>query len=195
MASSEPGLRDILNRQFRHLRRCIWPGCTERDSWVLMRVGPLCGFHAKQIQDALAEIQVDGSPESFDRLMRTRDRSRRWNRQQDELAALRGDQPGWVYYLGIGQLVKIGYSADVRRRMTAYPPGSELLAVEPGSLALETSRHRAFAGSLVEGREWFRRDAPLQEHIDQVVQVHGEPTQFRHHYRSNRGQIRRVRRS
>lgn len=192
MGHAEPGIRDLLNREFSHLRHCIWPECTEHDSWVLMRVGPLCGYHAKLTQDALAEIQVDGSPESFDRLMRTRDRSRRWNREQDALDAKRGDQPGWVYYLVIGQRVKIGYSTDVRRRMANYPPGSELLAVEPGSKQLEARRHREFAGSLLDGREWFRRDAVLQEHIDDVVQVYGDPREFRHHYRSNRGRIRRV---
>lgn len=195
MARAEPGIRAKLNRQFQHLTRCIWPDCTERDTWILMRVGPLCGFHARQVHDAMAEIMVDGTAESFDRLARTRDRSRRWNAEQDRLDAARGTHPGWVYYLAIGQHVKIGYSTDVRRRMADYPPGSELLAVEPGPPELERQRHREFAGSLLDGREWFRQDTALQEHVDHLVQVHGDPRRFRHRYRSNRGRMRGVDRS
>jgi hypothetical protein len=32
MARTEPGIRDKLNREFRGIRRCIWPGCAERNA-------------------------------------------------------------------------------------------------------------------------------------------------------------------
>ena len=89
--------------------------------------------------------------------------------------------------------MKIGYSADVKRRMADYPPGHRLLAVHPGTRELETEMHRRFAGSRDAGREWFRETPDLAEHIAQVLAQFGDPREHRHTMRRDRPQMRYAR--
>lgn len=203
---------EVLNRQTTEVTTCAWPGCP-KDSIprmvhprtrvvIAMRVGILCFDHADAVADAVLEQRVleadflhhEVNHAAFDAAAAAEHRAQREQRRRDGDTAFRGNLPGFVYYLQVGEHIKVGYSVDVRQRMRAYPPGSVLLAVEPGSPDLERQRHREFAGSLLDGREWFRRDAPLQEHIDQIVMVHGDPRRFRHSFRSHRGRMRGVNR-
>lgn len=73
-----------------------------------------------------------------------------------------------VYYLRVGDKVKIGYTSDLRQRMNSYPPDSELLAVEPGDLLLERARHAQFARHLRIGREWFEPASEIMAHVAKV---------------------------
>lgn len=68
-----------------------------------------------------------------------------------------------VYYARIGNRVKIGYTIDIQRRMSAINP-EEILATEPGGPKIELERHRQFASLRVHG-EWFRLEEPLVSHI------------------------------
>lgn len=70
-----------------------------------------------------------------------------------------------VYYLQVGDLVKIGHTSNLQRRMMGYPPGSVLLATEPGGHATELARHAGFADLLAGRREWFHPGPLLMEHI------------------------------
>jgi len=67
-----------------------------------------------------------------------------------------------VYYLRWQDRVKIGTSAQPRRRLAAIWH-HELLAFEPGDRAVERARHEQFA-HLREGGEWFRADPELLAH-------------------------------
>lgn len=80
--------------------------------------------------------------------------------------------PAVVYYLQVGELVKIGYTANLMQRMDTYPPDSKLLAVEPGGKDVERDRHRQFHHALGLGREWFVPDDELLEHITRVAREH-----------------------
>lgn len=71
-----------------------------------------------------------------------------------------------VYYMKLGDLVKIGISKRIAQRVMAFNP-QRVLAVEPGSHALETVRHHQFT-ELHEHGEWFRYEQPLKEHIRQL---------------------------
>lgn len=73
--------------------------------------------------------------------------------------------PGRVYYVRVGQLIKIGHSRDLASRLRIYPPDAELLASEPGDASLETQRHAQFTHLLSHRREWFRMAPELMEHI------------------------------
>lgn len=75
---------------------------------------------------------------------------------------------GQVYYVRVGDTIKIGHSDNVPRRIRQYPPGSALLAVEPGELALEHQRHYQFRAHRVAGREWYAPAPELMAHIDRV---------------------------
>lgn len=198
--------RDKLNEATPNTSRCAWPGCRDplrynstqgRDR----RYGVLCETHAVDVVVAVIQEQKarHRTEQFFEQ--QTTEQAVRWSewRAEDERheaakSALRQDREGFVYYLQVGERIKVGYSVDVKRRMRAYPPGSELLAVEPGDRDLETERHRQFAGSRTDGREWFRPTPDLLELVAEIVATYGAPKQFAHHYRRNESPIR-VRRS
>lgn len=76
-----------------------------------------------------------------------------------------------VYYMKLGNLVKIGISRRLAQRAMTFNP-QRILAVEPGSHALEKVRHRQFV-DLHEQGEWFRYEQKLKDHIRQI------PTRFK----------------
>ena len=103
------------------------------------------------------------------------------------------DDPGWVYYIAQDDLIKIGYAKNVTRRMKAYGPTAKLLAVHPGTLALEKDMHAKFRSSLDSGREWFRRDDELMAHITDVRERFGDPRVFEYQYTRPKTEEEKVR--
>lgn len=201
--------RDRLNVQTPNVYTCAWPGCEEPMVYQLQkdigpvqsRYGVLCDIHGVDVAIAVVQHQRDSrrmeeffAQQSTERAIRADEWRREEERYEAEKAALRQGRDGFVYYLRVGERIKVGYSADVKRRMRQYPPTSQLLAVEPGDLALERSRHQQFAGSRADGREWFHPTVDLLEHVEQLVTEHGEPKRFAHHFRKNT-QPMRVRRA
>jgi hypothetical protein len=199
--------QERLNRQTKGITACLWPGCDpasfrpfrHQSGYVsYSRVGPLCYYHADLITDAVFERRGATAerwremmkPGSYTNEVQKRDKAARHIRQLEKADEFRGDMPGFVYYLRVGERIKVGYSVDVKRRMRQYPPGCTLLAVEPGDRDLERKRHQQFRGSLLDGREWFRPTPDLMELVDEVVSVHGEPKQFAHHYRRKTEPVR-----
>lgn len=200
-----------LNRQTPSVTECAWPGChddmkpfvhRETGDVLRLRVGILCLAHADAVADAVLEERLmvadfmhhEVNHPAFDAKRRESDQRQRADTRRAQDNAFRGEQPGFVYYVQVGERLKIGYSADVRCRMRAYPPGSVLLAVEPGSTALERQRHQQFAGSLLDGREWFRPDRVILEEAAAIRARHGDPSRFAHRYRSKRGTMQKLRR-
>src|SRR5690606_22269051 len=94
---------------------------------------------------------------------------------------------GHVYYMRINGRIKIGYTANLRQRSRNYPPGTELLAVEPGTRELERQRHARFSRSLAQGREWFAESDELMEHIRVLADAHGIPADVMHAYSVHEG--------
>lgn len=196
--------RDLLNQLTPSVTRCAWPGCRAEMQSPMPggktfenRYGVLCHVHAVDVAVAVVQHQTDQNQfmQFFERMSDERAiRVERWKREDEqyeaEKAKRRGDQEGFVYYIRIGERIKIGYSADVKRRMRAYPPGSELLATEPGDRALERKRHQQFAGSLADGREWFRPTPDIMELVHELVTTYGYPKPFAHHYRRNETPLR-----
>lgn len=72
-----------------------------------------------------------------------------------------------VYYLRLGDRVKIGTSRSPRQRLAALP-GEELLALELGDASLERARHREFAADRLGTSEWFALSAALRDHVARV---------------------------
>lgn len=75
---------------------------------------------------------------------------------------LRQHQPV-VYYMRVGNRVKIGFTTNLTARIAQVMP-EEVLTTEPGGRLLEDVRHRQFADLRV-AREWFRLEGPLIGHI------------------------------
>lgn len=95
---------------------------------------------------------------------------REWQREQqanDEWRSSRPEPVHVVYYVRIGQLVKIGTTGQLDTRLRAYPPDAVLLATESGGHTVETERHRQFADTAVTKHgEYFHPSAALIEHIN-----------------------------
>lgn len=82
---------------------------------------------------------------------------------------------GTVYYLRVGSYIKIGWSANLEKRMRSYPPDTILLATEPGTRKDEHRRHKMFAAHRTHGREWYAMVPSLMHHIEQTAARHGQP--------------------
>jgi hypothetical protein len=211
LADAKPfgSLKYQLNEAAPDVDRCAWPHCREpmdtihpgNGQRLPTRYGVLCRTHAVDVAIAVVRDQADHhrmqqffEQQTTERAVRAAQWRAEDERHEAEKAALRQDREGFVYYLRVGERLKIGYSVDVKRRMRAYPPGSDLLAVEPGDRALETQRHRQFAGSRTDGREWFRPTPDILDLVGEIVGTYGEPKRFAHHYRRNQQpvQVRRA---
>jgi len=178
------GLAERLYRETADVTRCVWPGCEL--SLQHYRIGPLCAPHANDVAEALAAARA--APITNAQV------AAEFRRQSERAAAeararSRATAPGWIYYLRIGDRIKIGYSRDVKRRMRAYPPDSKLLAVHPGTPQMETEMHQRFAGSRAAGREWFNETVDLREHIAAVIAQFGDPRQHRHQFRRGAARV------
>jgi hypothetical protein len=73
-------------------------------------------------------------------------------------------RPGFVYFIRMGDAVKIGFSADVGKRLngiqTACPGPAEVIKIIPGSDQTERYFHVHFANYRQQG-EWFRLEGAL----------------------------------
>jgi len=78
-----------------------------------------------------------------------------------------------VYYLRRDGMVKIGTTSNLKVRLATIPH-HELLAVEPGGIGLERSRHAEFSAHRADG-EWFRASMEVMAHVVQIRKTHGAP--------------------
>lgn len=107
----------------------------------------------------------------------------RWNRENEEAkrreSERRSQLPGWIYYLKVGDLLKIGYATILYDRLRQYPPNITVLAVHPGTRDLETHLHRKFRLHRERGREWYTDAQVIREHISEVNDTFG-PAEEQH---------------
>lgn len=74
-----------------------------------------------------------------------------------------------IYYLQVGELLKIGYTERLRQRINNYPPNRRLLAVEEdGTYEMERARLVEFREYLVSGKEWFKPGPRLIDHVNKL---------------------------
>lgn len=175
-------------------QRCSWTGCRQRKS----RAG-LCETHVKraltelravpveqahadyvaqakaettQVTVAIAQLQADVAARD-EYIAQLEERLARISEHRG------GDKPrptdGTIYYVDSGSLIKIGWTADLAKRMRQYPPTARLLATHSGTRADEAHLKKRFAVHCTSGKEWFAHVGPLLEHIDSVVTEHGAP--------------------
>jgi len=131
---------------------CIWPGCQkpkyERSHVCRVHTALVVQHHARMTQDP-AEVKA----------------------KQKATASTRGN----VYVIKVEDLIKIGFSTRIYDRLRTYPPNAELLAVFPGTKALEKELHGRFRFALRKGREWFRDAPEIRELVTEKVNTYGPP--------------------
>lgn len=82
---------------------------------------------------------------------------------------------GDIYFVRTGGLIKVGWSAEVGQRLRAYPPGSVLLVVYPGTRQDETTLHQQLTPSRAHGREWYHDDSIIARFVEDAVAKYGPP--------------------
>jgi hypothetical protein len=91
--------------------------------------------------------------------------------------AMTGDDTRSVYFVEANGFIKIGFTADMERRMCALasssPHPTTLLHRMPGTRDHEIDLHRQFAHLRVRG-EWFRSDPELLEFIEGLRAAGGQ---------------------
>jgi hypothetical protein len=131
-------------------------------AWELMQAAHL-GFdiNAPDVQRVLIEAskrrRAEADERETDRLAKAKAAAAAGKQVQPESV---------VYYMRVGNRVKIGYSTNLASRIAAVMP-EEVLATEPGGRLLEEVRHRQFSDLRV-GREWFRHEGRLADHIENL---------------------------
>lgn len=145
---------------------CCWPRCgAPADD----REIPLCRHHHQQAAlnwiraNALSDRPMfEGPLTPIEEL----------HRRRDEAMAAQSQ----VYYVRIGDRVKIGYTINMRQRIGALRiREDDVLATEPGGRALEKQRHLEFAAERVGRREDFNPSRRLLAWIEEVREQHGPP--------------------
>lgn len=97
-------------------------------------------------------------------------------RQMDAERKARLEKQSQVYYVRIGDHVKIGFTVCIQERMASLRVDVEaVMATEPGGRELEAERHRQFAAERQGKRENFNPSPRLLAHIQQVLADNGPP--------------------
>lgn len=113
---------------------------------------PICARHARQVYEWAGDM------------LRARDLGLMRPAELVPLPPVESE-PHVVYYLRIGDHIKIGTTYRLDERVKAYPPGVRVLATEVGDRSVEGRRLRQFNEYLAYGREWFHPGARLLDHI------------------------------
>lgn len=160
------------NLRDRHRSSCASPDCSAPGG----HAGTMfCQMHAFEVWRKLDESMSDGERgmirarhEEAVAKARAVEEVRRLRPKAKPPTIPRDELPGMVYYLLVGDLVKIGWASILADRMKQYPPNSILLAAHPGTLKTERQMHHRHLDLLDRGREWFRPGVALIEHVGMV---------------------------
>lgn len=154
----------------RHIR-CVVIGCTSpADERAVSGGVNVCLRHLQQVTAEFPDTLICPTCASI--------------AANEERARARSSEPkkapgvATIYYVQVGEQIKIGWTTNLHQRMRAYPPTARLLATERGTKTLERSRHQQFNEYLAHGREWFEPGKFLLEHIDRLIEKNGAPPQI-----------------
>jgi hypothetical protein len=169
---------------------CIVPGCGgslvyygkvdqpehRRDSTLEL---PICFKHMAVVWNQAVrgytknpkfiEAIADVNTGVQDRLVREYDAER-----EAHLARTDGD----IYFIRLGELVKVGWTRDLAQRLKSYGASAQLLVSYPATRDDETNLHRQLRPALAKGREWYEDGAIIQHFIDEALAKYGEPRTF-----------------
>lgn len=120
----------------------------------LLEIGKLIEFDIEISEASLRKMIEHDIASADDHAARERRRQQERERNQVEV----------VYYMRLGNRVKIGWTTNLTVRRAAIQP-EEVMVTEPGGQKLEYQRHQQFKHLRVSG-EWFRLEGPLADHID-----------------------------
>lgn len=144
---------------------CAWMLCKNECSNRYQL--PLCQQHILFIWSMVdADIRESGkTAEDVRREERARLAAEERHTIERNRARARRDSHGFVYYLEVGGMIKIGFTKNAWRRGGEYPPSAQLLAMHYGTQADERKLHERFAAYREAGREWYMDCQEIRDHI------------------------------
>lgn len=147
-------------REEHRYRRCTWQLCLNdaTDRYDL----PFCQEHILHVWSIVERDMREAGMtlEKYDQ-QQTAERQRRERHMKESVG-------GFIYFLKVGDYIKIGHTLDLARRIRQYPPNSRLLGHHHGDREDEQELHRTFAAFLQSGREWYMDVPEIREHIARV---------------------------
>lgn len=121
---------------------CCFPNCRAALSTKVHL--PLCDRHMVKVYREVASLMGETRPAEPSR----------------GVVAYAPSRPrGTIYIVQFGDRIKIGYTTDMRTRMTAIPH-DRVLATLPGTMSTEKALHHQFRHLHIKG-EWFRAEGDL----------------------------------
>lgn len=159
--------QQLSDRPPRGMPRCMWPGCQQYTMWSPQT--KLCSTHLAIV------IRYGSDDMAARRILHTMTGSVENERPIPPMPKPASPQQGTVYYVKVGEHIKVGWTSDMEQRMRSYPPNSILLATEPGTRADEKRRHKTLAAHRSHGNEWYVPAPSVLHHLDMVKAKHGEP--------------------
>ena len=158
--------------EFSRFDRCRWHGCDASCEDVI----EMCWYHFRLVGETFIEKRSVFGAQAL--------AARRAEREAERAVTLasQSDPDDWrrsrsvVYYVRIGDHVKIGYTIHLTTRMSTLRVGKDaLLAVEPGWREGEAERHKMFAAERQGRREDFNPSRRLLGHVSAMRAKYGEP--------------------
>lgn len=166
---------------------CLVPGCGEELSYWSRTAHPvsrrdvdldlpLCWTHMaivfKMTAASFAEDRqfIEALADVNERLA-----ARNAREEVAERAAFMARETGDIYFVRVGELVKVGWTRDLWARLKAYGASAVLLASYPATRQDETNLHRQLTPARAKGREWYEDGAVIAHFIDEALAKYGAP--------------------
>ena len=166
---STPTDRAIVDAHLEAMGTCIWPKCTNFKA----EDTHLCVTHVRKTHTFYDDNNVKTHTPGY---IKRQHQFKSAQTLKDFKAGKKlEDLNQHIYIIKAGGLIKIGFSRNVRRRLRQYTPGTEVLAVAPGSPSIEKYLHRKFAHLLDSGREWFKDSEPIRTLVKELNDMYGPP--------------------
>lgn len=165
---------------------CLVPGCGQRlAEWIdgarhheYLRDAslalPLCKEHGVIVWQQVQRFRL--LPDVVETAQQLAERHRREAGRGLTQQAQESDDGGELYFVRINNLVKVGWTQTLPRRLKEYGAGAELLCHYPGTRDEETQLHRRLTAVRAKGREWYHDGEVIQRRVTQVVEEFGPPT-------------------
>lgn len=155
--------------------RCRWRGC---DASCVDEF-ELCWYHFRLAGETFIETRSAFGSAALIERKRQREEERAGKPDPHEAKVQWQQARSVVYYIRIGDHVKIGFTSGIAERLVNLRVDPDaLLAVEPGWRETEHERHVQFAAERQGKRENFNPSRRLMAHISVMRSKYGDPLDY-----------------
>jgi len=172
------GINGELNMHWDY--QCQWRKCAKEGRQHTNVNLPFCHEHLRAVEDVIANVDAirDAQAKATAAAARARMEASITMLESGQQLKTGAPKPGWLYFIQMEDLIKIGYTTDLYSRLRHYPPNAIVLAIQPGTMKMEKALHGQFRFALAKGREWFHVRPEITDHIAGVVATYGEPPDY-----------------